>query len=1210
MAERLSSVVADGPIQKVRFGNFEIVNDSEGRPLALGKGTFGRTYQARHCYLETIVALKIITERYVADPAVRQRFLIEARAVAKLSHPHIARLYDFGEADGVLHYAMEYCAGGSLADCVTKNGALGIRQVVEVAQQIAGALKCAHAAGFIHRDLKPSNIMLIGEGSPLFTKLIDFGLVQPSLPGATRSVADDQSADGARFLGTPLFASPEQLREEPMDVRTDLFSLGITLWYLLVGGPPETGSSAAIAASRLSAESYATRLPSDLPPQLKDVLARLLEKDRNRRFASAADAFNALNLCASILGFRRARDYTDPRAELGDFEEAKVEEQQPAQAGEPTPIEIRKVNAELASEFTTVARVHEDFTGLNYVATTNAAPDQSVILHILHPMLLQDPAAMDQLKIHVAQLKALARPELLRPIEIKQFSDYTAIVLEKPSGSDLLSILRIVRTVRLVEAAPLLESVADICDALSTARLPGVQLAPSRIFLNSSEEVLPYRANLFSKSCPKLYPRFLSVSEAPELARLNEPEDVSSTMTTDMLGDPGRADNMPEHFATLLYRIVAGRNCLAAASLSSQAYVPIPGLSEHSNQLLSLVIANQIATTSCGQILREVLSSEGIAPRVSSHPSAGFTVRSGGSTVTPVDVAPVNRLAQIATPTPTPALDKPGAALRGWQPPAVTPHPSTPPIVPKAPVATPPPTAIPQVTTPPPQPVEARAKDLVAPPLVPSPGPEIVEEEEFKVPPTEAKGVPKQSWLRFRRKSPEKTPTPITRKEDESRVEESIPSVSVTPPAQPVEARAKDLVAPPLVPSPGPEIVEEKESKLPQPIEAKIAPKKARFKIGRKSAEKEPARITGKQDHDISTEKVLRIPAPEETRAPVILPPPAATEDPAPTIDEQEPLRLEISWRNPKVRAIGIGIAALLVLSVSFGVARKVWQSARPSAPVAIAPPQKPEPTAAPVPAIAAGRYVGRLTRVNLRNRQTTLNSSAEFERQISIDPNSSTGYLIEYRDDLRKQIPLSDAHLDSRGTYTAHVMFSSATNGARNDENLTASTNDNNNVLQVTFQSGPNSSEQYAGTFHLWGSEDQNHFEKLIADRDAAAAAAQRAKEAEQARSAEEARVAAQREAAAKAITQEPQKTAPPKRINTESNNSSQQPAAATSSTTSTHQRQSSGGQGAKSAGSSSHQTSAVAAAPPPAPPTRPAPPKGQKAPPKSAFGEGPPGG
>src|SRR5437879_7724936 len=172
--------------EKVRFGNFEVMNDSEGRPVLLGKGTFGRTYQARHCFLDIIVALKIITERYVADPTVRQRFLIEARAVAKLSHPHIARLYDFGEADGVLHYAMEYCGGGSLADYVTNRGALGVRQVLEVAQQIVGALKCAHAAGFIHRDLKPSNIILTRDDSALITPLIYFGLDQPSLRGAPR----------------------------------------------------------------------------------------------------------------------------------------------------------------------------------------------------------------------------------------------------------------------------------------------------------------------------------------------------------------------------------------------------------------------------------------------------------------------------------------------------------------------------------------------------------------------------------------------------------------------------------------------------------------------------------------------------------------------------------------------------------------------------------------------------------------------------------------------------------------------------------------------------------------------------------------------------------------------------------------------------------------------------------------------------------------
>src|ERR1022692_182082 len=190
----------DAP-QRVQFGNFDIINDAEGRPLSLGTGTFGRTYQARHRYLDTVVALKIINERYAADAGVRQRFLVEARAVARLSHPHIARLYDFGEVDGVLHYAMEYCGGGSLADQVAKHGPLELPQVVEVGQQIAGALKCAHGAGFIHRDLKPSNIMLTDAKGSLFAKLIDFGLVQPSLPDATRSFGGDQSADGARFLG-------------------------------------------------------------------------------------------------------------------------------------------------------------------------------------------------------------------------------------------------------------------------------------------------------------------------------------------------------------------------------------------------------------------------------------------------------------------------------------------------------------------------------------------------------------------------------------------------------------------------------------------------------------------------------------------------------------------------------------------------------------------------------------------------------------------------------------------------------------------------------------------------------------------------------------------------------------------------------------------------------------------------------------------------
>jgi serine/threonine protein kinase/TPR repeat protein len=634
--------------EKVRFGNFEVMNDPEGRPVLLGKGTFGRTYQARHCFLDIIVALKLITERYVADAAVRQRFLTEARAVAKLSHPHIARLYDFGEKDGVLHYAMEYCGGGSLADHVAKNGPLSLRQTIEVAQQISGALKCAHTAGFIHRDLKPSNIMLTTPDGPPFAKLIDFGLVQPSVPGATRSFAEDQSADGARFLGTPLFASPEQLREEPMDVRTDLFSLGMTLWFLMAGRAPESGSSAEIAASRLNRESYAARLPANLPPPFRDVLVRLLEKDRRNRFTTAADLFTALNACAAALGFRQAKDYTEPLAAI-DSEDAQATES--GALAKLEPIEIEELTAPLTSEFSIVTRINEDFTGINYVADEVGKKGAMSILHVLHPTLLQDEPALDRFRVHIAQLMRVDVAEIVRPKAIKRYSDYVAVISDKPGGTDLLSVLRTEGTVPLVEAAPLLEKIADVCDRLSAARLPGAQLAPGRIFVERSNGGL-------SKVQIWLCPRFLAVSEATELARMNEPENTSSTMTTDMLGDPARADNMAEHFASLLYRVVAGRNCPAAASLSTQAYVAVPGLSEQSNRILATVIARQVEDSSCGKVLREVLNAEGIVHRVPGHPSAGFTERPDSSTVSPLATPP----AALVERTPA-ALPRPAASL-------------------------------------------------------------------------------------------------------------------------------------------------------------------------------------------------------------------------------------------------------------------------------------------------------------------------------------------------------------------------------------------------------------------------------------------------------------------------------------------------------------------------------------------------------------------
>jgi hypothetical protein len=942
--------------EKVRFGNFEVINDPEGRPLLLGKGTFGRTYQARHCYLDTIVALKIITERYVADAAVRQRFLTEARAVAKLSHPHIARLYDFGEMNGVLHYAMEYCGGGSLADYVAQKGAVPLRQTIEIAQQISGALKCAHVAGFIHRDLKPSNIMLTAPDGPLFAKLIDFGLVQPSVPGATGSFGDDQSVDGARFLGTPLFASPEQLREEPMDVRTDLFSLGITLWFLIAGRAPETGSSAEIAASRLDRDSYAARLPANLPPLFRDVLGRLLEKDRKNRFATAAEVFKALNACAAALGFRRARDYTDPAAAL-EWEDAETPESGALDLTKLEPAEMESVEAELSSQFNIVARINEDFTGLNYIAEEVGKKGAMSFLHVLHPTLLEDGPALERFRVHIAQLLRLDVTEIVRPKAIKRYSDYVAVISDKPGGTDLLSVLRTKRTVPLVEAAPLLEKIADVCDRLCAAGLPGAQLAPGRIFVESATDGL-------RQARARLCPRFLAVSEAPELARMNEPEDASSTMTTDMLGDPGRADNMGEHFASLLYRFVAGRNCPVAASLSTQAYVAVPGLSEQSNRILAMVIARQVEDSTCCKVLHEVLNAEGIVHRVPGHSSAGFTERAGSSTVSPLatpPAAPVDRTPAkirswrpptVSTPTPAPAVAKPVPPAVALPP--VLPVEAVPPRLPKEPVPAvskakveskhaiiEPPVARPVPKAPAteivPQQVDARPKEAAVEPAVPIPPlPTPVEAS----PPTQvAPASPKEPMpavseakLESKRLIEPTLPAVSQVKVESKRSIE--PPVPAAPEAKVESKRAVEPPAPvPVLKPPAPEVV-------PKPVEARpkqapAAPIQQRRQETGKEPEKPapvvPPKVAKAREEKKAVAKPPVSPPPVEKpvfETPKVLPAPKFPVTPERRADtEGEPQ----VWKARKLKPIGIGIAAVLAISLSYvGVKALTKPSVRP----------------------------------------------------------------------------------------------------------------------------------------------------------------------------------------------------------------------------------------------------------------------------------------
>src|SRR5215831_16366740 len=231
----------------VRFGVYEIDCREDGRLYELGRGAMGVTYRATDTTLQRKVALKIIKTDIAEQSAdARERFMREARAAAALRHENIAVIHQFGMSleTGQYFYAMELIEGETLDERVRRAGPLDARTTIQIAQQVTSALAAAEKQGLIHRDLKPANLMLIstdGETSnnkkPL-VKIIDFGLAK-----AFHTATDPKSLTHDRFVGTPAFASPEQFEHSALDVRSDIYSLGETLWFALTGKTPFAGHS-------------------------------------------------------------------------------------------------------------------------------------------------------------------------------------------------------------------------------------------------------------------------------------------------------------------------------------------------------------------------------------------------------------------------------------------------------------------------------------------------------------------------------------------------------------------------------------------------------------------------------------------------------------------------------------------------------------------------------------------------------------------------------------------------------------------------------------------------------------------------------------------------------------------------------------------------------------------------------------------------------
>ncbi len=247
----------------------------------LGRGGMAKVFEGTDTVLGRQVAIKILAPRFADDESFVQRFRREAQAAARLSNPNVVSVFDTG-ADGGVHFiVMEYVEGRTLADYLAGGGRIMPDRAIEIAQAVSGALSAAHAQGVIHRDIKPGNIMLTPAGQ---VKVADFGIARMTTTAET-------VAQTAAVLGTASYLSPEQAQGQPVDGRSDIYSLGCVLYEMVTGRPPFLGDSPVAVASKQVLEQPITpsKLNGDVTPDLDAVILRALAKNPANRYQSAGE---------------------------------------------------------------------------------------------------------------------------------------------------------------------------------------------------------------------------------------------------------------------------------------------------------------------------------------------------------------------------------------------------------------------------------------------------------------------------------------------------------------------------------------------------------------------------------------------------------------------------------------------------------------------------------------------------------------------------------------------------------------------------------------------------------------------------------------------------------------------------------------------------------------------------------------------------------
>ncbi|MGI8601753.1 MAG: protein kinase domain-containing protein [Verrucomicrobiales bacterium] len=581
----------------LRFQHFEVLTRADGAPHLLGKGAMGLTYKAFDRNLLSLAVIKVISPQYAQHPAARQRFLQEAQSMAKIKHPNVADVFFLGDSPQGPFYAMEFCDGPSAQDYVEEKGPLDPTDAFTLVLQAASALQAVEQAGLIHRDIKPSNLLLVNDAQGrTVLKLIDFGLARDVL---RESGAANLSHGG--FVGTPTFASPEQLLEqEDLDIRSDIYSLGVTLWFLLSGRPPFSGSQFEVMFHHVNTPPPWDRMPA-MPEPARTVLRQMVEKSPEDRIPSPAELYREMQAALASVGHSSvggARLSISPREKDGSV------------LG--------------MSAFEILAEAESDLTGKTFRARDTHS-GQLVALKYLNPELAGKPALLAKLQRHVLSLRQLHHPNLIGVLDFEKGEDGVKIATEWVRGPNLLALLKARNELTLREAAPLLAQLASACDFGIANALATLETDLHQILLTSPTlgedpshwpKALRTPASSWQELAVKINPLRLSAAATDYPTLPEETRSRSSSVPDSGLARMAAANGGPRPLLTtylgLVHRLLGGAGGSHASSHGG--YVSIPHLGAEANDLLESFFVPPFTpekrAATCAKVLRELCKAE------------------------------------------------------------------------------------------------------------------------------------------------------------------------------------------------------------------------------------------------------------------------------------------------------------------------------------------------------------------------------------------------------------------------------------------------------------------------------------------------------------------------------------------------------------------------------------------------------------------------